>query len=313
MWIRDVEIPEALVNAHRKGDLVIFVGAGASRASPSDLPDFRQLTASVATDSNITVSEEELDQPDVLLGELEDHRHVDVHLRVADQIGVPWSRPNPLHEAIVALAQAAPRVRIVTTNYDLHLSTVLASRGLSVPEYMAPALPMGDEFSGLVYLHGCLRQESRALVVTDVDFGRAYLRDAWATRFLERMFATYTVLFVGYSHDDIVMSYLARGLRPATARFVLTSHPDSSHWRRLRIRPVGYPMVGDSHDALAAAIDGWASWSAMGLLAHRQRVAQLVLAPPSQVPEEASYLEEVVADGEKAAFFAQYARGGEWD
>lgn len=163
MWIRDVDVPEALIDAHRNGKLVIFVGAGASRASLSDLPDFRGLTAAIAADANVTVTEQQLDHPDVLLGELEDRHEVDVHVRVAARMGVPSSLPNGLHEAIAELAVAGPSVRIVTTNYDLHLSTVFAARGLSMTEYMAPAMPMGDDFTGLVYLHGCLRQAPRAL------------------------------------------------------------------------------------------------------------------------------------------------------
>ena len=115
----------------------------------------------------------------------------------------------------------------MTTNYDLHLSDTLASRGKSFTEETAPSLPLGDDFIGIVYLHGSLRRPPRQLVVTDADFGQAYLRDAWATRFLERMFGRYTVLFVGYSHNDVVMSYLARGLRSNTTRYVLTSSPDS--------------------------------------------------------------------------------------
>ena len=50
-------------------------------------------------------------------------------------------------------------VRIVTTNYDLHLSTVLSMRGIQLEEYIAPALPMGDDFTGVVYLHGSVQQE----------------------------------------------------------------------------------------------------------------------------------------------------------
>jgi len=201
---------------------------------------------------------------------------------------------------------------MVTTNYDPHLSTALDLQGSSVTEYMAPALPLGDDFTGVVYLHGCLRQDPGALVVTDSDFGRAYLRDAWAARFLERMFATYTVLFIGYSHNDVVMSYLARALRADSARFVLTSEPGAPHWRRLRVQPVGYPIMSGSHGALADAVDGWASWASMGLLDHRQRVEQLLSAAPSPVPEEVSYLEEVVADHGTVGFFAEYARGPEW-
>ena len=164
------------------------------------------------------------------------------------------SRPNRLHEAIIDLANAGPPVRIVTTNYDLQLSSVLTARGIQVEESMGPALPMGDDFSGLVYLHGSLRQEHRLLVVTDADFGRAYLTDAWAARFLERMFATYTVLFIGYSHNDIVMSYLARALPADSARFVLTSEPGAPHWRRLRVQPVGYPIMSGTHSALTDAV-----------------------------------------------------------
>jgi hypothetical protein len=311
MWIREVDLPEALIEAHRGGNLAIFVGAGASRDAPSDLPDFSTLAADIAAEAQVEVTEPELAQPDVLLGRLAD-REVDVHRRVAARIGVPSSKPNRLHEAIVDLAVAGPSVRLVTTNYDPHLSTLLSARDVQVVEYMGPALPMGDDFTGLVYLHGSLSQEPRQLMVTDGDFGRAYLRDAWAARFLERMFATYTVLFIGYSHSDIVMRYLARALGPGAPRYVLTSTPDAPDWRALGINPVGYQVASGSHAALVDAIEGWASLSSMGLLDHRQRVAQLVSAPPSQVPEEASYLEALVADNEKVLLFAELARGEEW-
>lgn len=48
------------------------------------------------------------------------------------------------------------------------------------------------------------------MVLTDADFGRAYLTEGWARRFLVEVFRQYTVLFVGYSHSDVVMNYLAR-------------------------------------------------------------------------------------------------------
>ena len=309
MWIRDVEFPDALIEAHRSGDLVIFVGAGASMAPPSGLPDFKTMVADIAGGSGVSASEEQLNRPDVLLGELELHQHVDVHLRVANRIKVASSVPNALHKAIAALASAGPAVRIVTTNYDLHLSTVL---GDEVPEYWAPALPMGDDFEGLVYLHGCLRQDPRWLVVTDEDFGRAYLRDAWAARFLERMFSTYTVVFVGYSHRDMVMSYLGRSLRLTNERFALTHEPEKSNWRALRIVPVAYPVKDESHSALEEAITAWTRLRTMGLLDHRQRVAELVSGVPSQVPEEAAYLEQVLAADDKVSFFTEHARSQAW-
>jgi hypothetical protein len=49
-------------------------------------------------------------------------------------------------------------------------------------------------------LHGAVERERSHLIVTDRDFGQAYLADAWATPFLMTMFEAYVVLFVGYSH-----------------------------------------------------------------------------------------------------------------
>jgi hypothetical protein len=312
MRIREVDYPAVLIDAHRAGQLVIFVGAGASRDAPSSLPDFSALTADIAAEAQVQATESDLARPDVFLGRVAD-RNVDVHRRVATHIGVSTSQPNRLHKALADLAVASPQVRIVTTNYDLHLSTTLRGEGIQVEEYVGPALPMGDDFTGIVYLHGSLRTEPQRLVVTDVDFGRAYLRDAWAARFLERMFATYTVLFVGYSHDDVVMRYLARALgSDAPFRYALTSTPDAPDWRALGIQPVGYRVVDGSHAELVDAVEGWASLASMGLLDHRQRVALLVSAPPSQVPEEASYLEAVVADPDRVRLFAELARGEEW-
>jgi hypothetical protein len=312
VWFADTDVPLALVEAQREGSLVIFVGAGASMGAPSSLPDFRTLTAVIAADASVTPTPEELNQPDILLGDLDDRHGVDVHLRVASIVGATDSRPNTLHEAIAKLASAGPAIRIVTTNYDLHLSRALRSLGKPLTEYAAPALPLGDDFDGIVYLHGSLAGPNRQLVVTDADFGQAYLRDAWATRFLERMFSTYKVLFIGYSHKDVVMSYLGRGLRPDSDRFALTDDPGSPHWRRLKITPISYPNTDHTHSALTTAIRNWASRAAMGLLEQRAYIADLLAAPPSLVPEEMSYLEAVLASGGTAGFFAEFARGPHW-
>ena len=44
----DVEIPTELLEALEKGELAFFVGAGASKAPPSNLPDFRGLVDRIA-------------------------------------------------------------------------------------------------------------------------------------------------------------------------------------------------------------------------------------------------------------------------
>ena len=137
---------------------------------------------------------------------------------------------------------------------------------------------MGTDFTGLVYLHGCLTQHPKNLIVTAGDFGRAYLTEAWAARFLERMFATYMTLFIGYSHNDVIMKYLARGLGPqAKRRYVCTHEPDTPMWKQLNIIPVGYSPA-DSHRALTLAVKAWAIRASSGLLDHQRQVESIMVA-----------------------------------
>ena len=326
MWIRNVNLPASLVHAHRTGELILFVGAGASMDSPADLPSFVQMTRRVAADARITLTDEDLAVPDRALDRM-DGQDVDVHQIIRTMISRPDSQPNDLHRALARLATAQTPPRVVTTNYDPHLSTAIHDHGVKVAEYCGPALPVGDDFDGIVYLHGAVTQEPRWLVATEADFGRAYLTDAWAARFVERMFATYTVLFVGYSHNDTVMRMMARALGgKGKKRYALTSDPNREVWQTYGVLPIEYKVVERSHAALAEAIEGWAAWASMGLYDHRQRVARLVApprpalpvsdaAPPrsqSLVPEDQSYLEDVLADPDRVRFFTELADGTEW-
>ena len=73
------------------------------------------------------------------------------------------------------------------------------------------------------------------MVLTHRDFGKAYLTEAdgWARRFLVDLFANQTVLFVGYSHSDIIMTYLTPSLPPyeGQRRFALIGdRRDGSDW-----------------------------------------------------------------------------------
>ena len=312
MWFGSVDIPEQLVSAHRAGELVLFVGAGASMAAPSSLPDFVTLAKRIAAESSITLSPEEIKEPDFALGRINLLR-VDVHQRVADLVSDSASQPNRLHAAIVDLALAEQPVRIVTTNYDRHLSSVVETRGGAIDEFAGPALPMGDNFEGLVHLHGGLHQDPSRLVITDEDFGHAYLVDAWAARFLEKMYRSYKVLFIGYSHSDTVMRYMARALGPQSERYALTDETSAdAHWKQLGITPIRYQLVGGSHQALDVAVESWAKLAGTGLLGHRERIAKLVAGPPPNVPEDVSYLEESLLDARRAQIFAEAADGLDW-
>lgn len=289
---------------------MIFVGAGASMGPPSALPGFKDLVKLIRDTSNLAdvFTDDDLnEQPlDEILGRINDDYGVDVHRRVQELISKATSRPTPLHKAVVDLASAV-RVRIVTTNYDHHLSTLL--EGQNVAEYLAPALPMGDDFAGIAYIHGRVDQEPHRLIATDEDFGKAYLNDAWAARFLDRMFGKYPVLFVGYSHNDTIMKYLARGLGGRSEkRYALTDDPDPSFWRRLGITPIQC-----ARNDQPKLLSEWATRPSEGLLGNRSRIKSLVAEQdPSPVPETTSYLETVVGDKDTLRFFCEYARGAAW-
>lgn len=310
MWITDqVDLPPELIAAQQRGDLVVFVGAGASMDAPSSLPSFAGLTKRIATDAGVEPPSASVPL-DEFLGDLDGP--VDVHHRVHDIISNPASEPNDLHRALVRLPRDDSDVRIVTTNYDLHLSTSRAELA-STTEFDGPALPLGNDFTGIVYLHGSVRQHHRFLVVTDRDFGHAYLTEAWAARFLHAMFRRYLVLFVGYSHDDVVMTYLARALPSDAVRFAMTPATDSGRWRRIGITPIPYPVSATGgHGELVRALSKWAEDSHLGLLDQRDRIRSLVQVSPPDDPADRSYLEAALADPAQVGFFTEFATSEDW-
>ncbi|MFV8167342.1 DUF4020 domain-containing protein [Mycobacterium sp. 134] len=316
-WYGEVEIPDDLVEAQQKGELVLFVGAGASIGPPSNLPGFWHLAEIIRDESELGEAIGKLDGQalDEVLGRIDHDYDVDVHLRAAELLSPTGSSPNRLHHAIAALAQSSC-ARVVTTNYDRHLS---AAFGQDVSEYVAPALPVGNDFHGLVYLHGALPKQPEQsapgrLIITARDFGVAYLTEAWAARFLERMFATYSTLFIGYSHDDVIMKYLARGLgSQAKPRYILTDKPESDDWNQLNIVAIEYsPDRG--HLALCEAIEKWATRSQGGLLARQRHIEQIVksVRPQDLSAEQRSSVEVTVADEKSVRFFCDYADGKDW-
>lgn len=224
---------ERILDALSEDKLVVFAGAGVSMGPPSNLPSFAELTHYISFGSGREVS-----QPlDRFLGQLH-HQKIPVHERAAQRLTQPDSAPTSLHLDLLKLFRSADRVRLVTTNFDLHFETAAQTLYGKEPEvYRAPALPLGSRFAGIVHVHGAL-SKAHEFVLTDADFGRAYLTEGWARRFLVDVFRNYTVLFVGYSHDDIVMNYLARALPPDSirGRFALTEQDGS--WE---LGAFGYP------------------------------------------------------------------------
>jgi SIR2-like protein len=289
----------------------VFVGAGVSIPPPSSLPDFKSLADQIAED-DARRPEEPLDR---YLGQLL-REGIPVHERAARILDKPGSQPTELHRLLVALFPNPDSVRIVTTNFDSHFEEPLKERwpGASIGIFSAPALPVGSEFSGLAYVHGRLGGSPTRLVLTDSDFGRAYLTQGWARRFLTGIFSTYDVLFVGYSHEDVVLTYLARGLPPSTGRlrFAFTQSGDSARWRSLDITPIEYEPSG-GHAALREGLTAWLDLEGRGALGHEREIQQRVERPPQTLTgDDEDYLRFCLRDAKLAQFFYRYVNDAAW-
>lgn len=311
---KDVDLPEQLLEALRDGRLVVFAGAGVSMDPPAQLPGFRQLAERLANDAvkRPPGPEESLDE---FLEALE-AQGVNVHQRIREIYGDASSQPNQIHHDLLRLFQDADRVRIVTTNFDPHFTSAAntAYGDNAVEVFRAGALPPGYDFAGIVYLHGCVDRSSSRLVVTARDFGEAYMTERWAANFLVRMFDEWTVLFVGYSHDDVLMKYLSRALGGRTKpRYVLT-HRDAAQWHQFGITAIAYAKQEDppEHDQMNEAIARWARHANMGLLDHEKRIKEIVERPPPEDPVDEDYIKDALKDEACTRIFTKNVRDVKW-
>ena len=312
--IKGIDFPEELLRAQISGELLVFAGAGVSHPPPTSLPLFSGLAENIGKHSGL---ERQGSEPeDRYLGRLS-KRGVDVHEAAARILLNPQSKHHDLHRLLLQVFPSAKQVRLVTTNFDTHFTTAAEDLFDSgVETYYAPAIPLGNDFSGIVYLHGCAGKNAKRCILTDEDFGRAYLTEAWASRFLAAMFARYTVLFVGYSHSDTVMNYLARGLPPAglKPRFAFTISEGLGHWAFLGIHPLVYRCCGgeNPHQPITDSINEWVNEIHSGFLDKAQRIRLIAEAQPPPAGEDADYVKFTLTGIDTARLFLKYANFPEW-
>lgn len=316
--VGEVDLPGPLVDAAWAGELVVFAGAGVSKGPPSNLPLFGGLVQDVK--GSVRTRRKRGEPEDVYLGRLET-AGLDVERRVRRQILRRGSGTTPLHTTLVRLFESPERLRIVTTNYDDHFETA-CGRAFGAPPrlWSAPALPDGSAFEGLVHLHGRAADEASRLVVTDRDFGSAYLTQGWARDFLVRLYSRYVVVFVGYSHADTIVSYLARGLTAgARERYALTATGALTAWDVLGVTPVPYPPTPD-HGELTRAVIGWAEATQRDPISADLRMARVIGTIEATGDEDVAGLPETIRSevrravwsGRTVTRFTRYAGDPRW-
>lgn len=275
-------VPDELVQQLEDDRVVLFCGAGISAGG--GLPGFRDLVEHCYNQLGVPVpakNDPMWGWPDRMLGALESDYPDQMRQKVVTRLDLR-STDLTMHQAILKLAKLRgpnDSYRLVTTNFDLFFEQAKANMALGVDYHSAPILPIprndhSASWRSVVYLHGRLQPGTgnQHLVLTSADFGRAYLTDAWAARFVVRLFAEFTILFIGYSLNDPVLRYMTdafaaedastrRGFKRSPA-YIFVPHkgtvpPDSKSYRQRQLEPIFY-REAYAHRALKNTLVGWA-------------------------------------------------------
>lgn len=250
-------LPERLLLAHAKGQVLFIAGAGVSQ--PSGLPTFRTLvqdvyhSVDVATHAVIgSMSLDETAEPpasraltarqraevqrflreehDVVLGMLERRLEGDLAARsivrkaVVDRLRRNDPKPAEIHRSLMRLSDRGGATAIITTNFDCLLEAATPPR-TRVQTYALGGIPrptLRPEFNGVFHLHGAVPATSQLtsdLILTDEDFGEFYLRRRIIPDFIYDAARLFHLVLIGYSANDPPMRYLLNAVAADVARF----------------------------------------------------------------------------------------------
>lgn len=311
-----VELPREVEEAINEDRLVVFAGAGVSMPPPSNLPSFNKLA------QNICGKTVDAGREDRMLGDAQ-ISGTNIYGLCARRLHGDHTSHTELHENILNIFKESSSVRIITTNFDNHFSTAAQKvyPEEQPKEYYAPTLPLGDSFQGIVYLHGSVVEDSSKPILTDRDFGEAYLTRGWATTFLIDLFSEYTVLFVGYSHKDVTITYLARGLKESiTAKKWALCRDDAKaelhHWQRLGIDVMPFSLNSDNaenkYSQLSDFFSGWADHQKTSLKLKAERAKKMAGGLPPKFAHEQSFIKHCLDKNELRLDFLSSIKHPAW-
>lgn len=280
-------IPDELLVARDAGDVIFFCGAGVSQHE-AGLPNFEKLGRNViqllgaAQDSparSLLVKALKMGRmagvggllaTDRVFSLLEREFEVaDVRAAVAKAITPEPDAGLGAHRTLLTLATSRAGVtRLVTTNFDLLFEACDPDLPCSGPPRLPD--PLSDrEFRGVVHLHGRVDTDYRQpadeeFIVSSADFGRAYLSDGWATRFIQSLLSRFQIVFVGYTAEDPPVQYLLEALNlEAGTRNRLYAFQDgeseaaSALWEHKGVQAIAFDS-NDGFGPLWDTLDAWA-------------------------------------------------------
>ena len=229
------EFPDDFLDSILAGEVVFLCGTG---VSAPQMPDFRllvertyQILAVERKDSEELAFEQ--GRFEEVLGSLS--RRLSnpqaVTSAVSELLAVPDNPVLDQHHTILRLSRDLDnQVCVVTTNFETLFERAIQT---TVPgelphnsSFAGQALPAPGRaaFSGIVHIHGRLGDavlglEATPLVLTSADYGDAYMRSGWASRFLFDLARCRSIALVGYSAGDAPVRYFLNVLEADRARF----------------------------------------------------------------------------------------------
>jgi hypothetical protein len=157
-----------------------------------------------------------------------------------------------------------------------------------VPSYAGVSIPRagGERDHGILHLHGriadgTLNLERTDLILTSADFGDAYLRSGWASRYLEDRMRFGTLVLVGYGAEDAAMRLLLETLDADRDRFrdlhdiyaiERGTTESASLWKAKRIKPIEFA----DYDAIYETLSEWARYVTQPVEYRRARVRDIL-------------------------------------
>ncbi len=327
-------IPDALLHRCDQGRVVFLCGAGVS--FPSGMPDFIGLTRHViksfdppAGSSIVTAFGPRIRDDyrprdeDGLLAPLDQVFHLlnqeygkqDVSTLVAERLTAEDLTKVSREHSLIARISSDPegRPQIVTTNFDRlfdQCAGVSEARIFEPPAF--PDIELGMPIYGVTYLHGRLQSPEyphHDYILSSADFGRAYLAEGWATKFVRALLDQYTVVLVGYQAEDPPVKYLLQGLNHDGLRDAANLYAFDRgeledievKWRDRGVTPIPYA----DHSHLWATLDAWAD-RADDSRAWRNNVVDIARKGPRALsPHERGQVAHLVRSTPGARLFAR--------
>jgi hypothetical protein len=196
--------------------------------------------------------------------------------------------------------------------------------------------PKTTRCTGVLHLHGRLADPwpeladancfETDLVLTSAEFGDAYLRLGWASRYVYDLVRAYTVVLVGYQADDPPMRYLLEALEADRERYpdlqkVYAFAPcglgkeelERALWLAKAVEPILYTANNGDHSLLYDSLGEWRHYADDPTAWRRKQLRVVFGESPGSLPN--STLQKCVAllsHGDASQLLGELSPKAEW-